>query len=81
MKSPYDFLRVELRPENFITLNYGNVDDAHYITFLDFCLWLDLTMAPNLPQPRVEGVSLSGAMARLGGWPPSRSTTFDVAPA
>jgi len=28
---------------------------------------LDVTMAPQEPQPRVEGVSLSGAMARQGG--------------
>ena len=28
---------------------------------------LDVTMAPKEPQPRVEGVSLSGAMARQGG--------------
>ena len=30
-------------------------------------------MAPKEPQPRVEGVSLSGAMARQGGQPKSRS--------
>jgi len=36
---------------------------------------LDVTMAPKEPQPRVEGVSLSGAMARQGGKPTSRSTT------
>jgi hypothetical protein len=35
---------------------------------------LDVTMAPKEPQPRVEGVSLSGAMARQGGKPKSRST-------
>jgi hypothetical protein len=28
---------------------------------------LDVTMAPKQPQPRVEGVNLSGAMARQGG--------------
>ena len=42
---------------------------------------LDVTMAPKEPQPRVEGVSLSGAMARQGGQPKSRSTTFYGAPA
>ena len=30
-------------------------------------------MAPKEPQPCVEGVSLSGAMARQGGKPTSRS--------
>ncbi|MBN1811943.1 MAG: C39 family peptidase [Anaerolineae bacterium] len=30
-------------------------------------------MAPKAPQPRAEGVSLSGAMARQGGQPTSRS--------
>jgi hypothetical protein len=34
---------------------------------------LDVTMVPKEPQPRVEGVSLSGAMARHGGQPKSRS--------
>jgi hypothetical protein len=32
-------------------------------------------MAPKEPQPRVEGVSLSGAMAQQGGKPTSRSST------
>jgi hypothetical protein len=34
-----------------------------------------LQWLPKEPQPCVEGVSLSGAMTRLGGGPTSRSTT------